>query len=113
MIEFTQQYMLDNVHLNLEQRAAFMCQKGEKWNTYSLRQAYRQLGIKHKLVRLNRLQRAPNKEHLVEGDKQTLLNMHQVLGGCDPDSVVMGLIYLSITAAVIVCWQYFPRRSLQ
>ena len=89
MIEFTQQYMLDNLHLNLEQRAALMCQKGEKWNPYSLRQAYRQLGIKHKLVRLNRLQRAPNKEHLVEGDKQTLLKMHQVLQQCDLDSVVM------------------------
>jgi hypothetical protein len=25
----------------------------------------------------------------VEGDKQTLLKMHQVLGGCDLDQIVM------------------------
>jgi hypothetical protein len=63
MPEFQQEYLNAHSYLGLQQRVTLMNQQNPEsppWTVFYLRAAYRRLGIKYKMVGINRCGRRPD-----------------------------------------------------
>jgi hypothetical protein len=63
MPEFQQEYLNAHASLGLQQRVTMMNQlraESPPWTVFYLRSAYRRLGIKYKMVGINRCGRRPD-----------------------------------------------------
>ena len=93
MPEFQHQYLEAHSNLGLPQRVALLNQAhpdSPPWTTHSMRTAYRRLGIKHKVVRINRTQRRSDQVDLIARDKEYLQIMQEhLLSGPPPNQLIL------------------------
>jgi hypothetical protein len=85
MPEFRQEYLEAHSHVSVPQRVQLMNMsypESPPWTLHHLRSAYSRLGIKYKMVRINRTARRPDQVALIAKDREflRLMKEHLLLG---------------------------------